>query len=304
MNLIQKYQRLLEQAKWKASAVQWIVLSLLIGIGIGVMSFALIEMFDLPVSPLIAIVVGFTCFDAVIAWPYLKALKRIQSIEENMPDAFKQISDTLKAGGTFEYALRGIATAEYGALTEEMNGVLRKISEGENLENSLRGFAEKIDSKLVKRSVNIIIDSVQSGAGLADVLDKIADDIRAIYRINQERKTTTLMQVLFLIAAGAVVAPLVFGMVSSIVGFLIKAIVTGTKLSAAETAAAMATRELIMLLMQLYIAVEAIATSAMIALMREGKASKALLYAPILLLIAYAIYYLALFAVNGMLGGV
>lgn len=304
MGIIKKYQLFLDQARFRASAIQWIGLSLLVGVGVGIVSFAVIELLELPVSSLIAFVVAFTCFDLVIAYPYLKALKRIQSIEENLPDAFKQIGDTLKAGGTFEYALRGVASAEYGALTEEMNDVLRRLSEGENLENSLRGFSDSVDSKLVKRSVNIILDAVQSGAGLADVLDKIADDIRAIYRISQERKTTTLMQVLFLIAAGAVVAPLVFGMVSSIIGFLIMAVVTGVNLSPQATAEALGTRELIMLLMQLYIAVEVIATSAMVALMREGKASKALLYAPILLLMAYTVYYLALFSVNALLGGI
>lgn len=302
MNLIQKYQSYLKQVKWRASALQWIALSLVLGVGAGLLAFAGIELLELPVSNLIAVIVGFAAFDLMIAWPYQKALQRIQSIEENLPDAFKQIADTLKAGGTFEYALRGVATAEYGALTAEMNDVLRRLNEGQNLENSLKGFADSVDSKLVKRSVNIIIDSVQSGAGLADILDKIADDINAIYRIKQERKSTTLLQVLFLIAASAVVAPLVLGMVSSIIGFLIQAIVSGTKLSAAETAEALATRELIMNLMQAYLAIEVIATSAMISLMRDGRAGKAVLYAPIVLLIAYAVYYFALFAVNALLG--
>lgn len=303
MNLIKKYQKILDQAKWKPTAVQWIILAVLIGAGIGILSFALIQLMKLPISQLMSFVIAFTCLDLVLAWPYLKALKRIQSIEENLPDAFKQIGDTLRAGGTFEYALREAAESEYGALTEEIKDMMRKINEGDNLENALNNFAKGIDSLLVKRSINIMINAVQSGAGLADVLDKIADDMRELYRIGQERKATTLMQVLFMVAAGAVVAPLVFGMVSSIIGFLIKAIVVGVKLSAAKTAETMATRELIMLLIQAYIGIEAIACSAMMALMREGKIGKTLLYAPILLLIAYIVYYLALFAVNAMLLG-
>ena len=247
---------------------------------------------------------AFVVLDIVIAYPYLLALKRISSIEENLPDAFKQIGDTLKAGGTFEYALRGISTAEYGALSEEIDNILRRLQEGENLENSLKGFSQDVDSKLVKRSVNIIIDSVKSGAGLADVLDKISDDIRALHRIDQERKAGTIMQVLFLVSASSFVAPLILGMVSSILAFLIVAVATGADLTKKQLTEAIATKDLIVTLMQVYIFVEVVASAAMITMMREGKATRALIYIPILLLIAYVIYYLAVYIVNAMLGGI
>ena len=56
--------------------------------------------------------------------------------------------------------------------------------------------------------------------------------------------------------------------------------------------------------MQVYIFVEVVASAAMITMMREGKATRALIYIPILLLIAYVIYYLAVYIVNAMLGGI
>ena len=72
---------------------------------------------------------------------------------------------------------------------------------------------------MVKRSVTIIIDSVKAGAGLADILDQIADDIRDTNRINHERRSQTLMQVLFMVTAGAMVTPFIFGLISTIVDF-------------------------------------------------------------------------------------
>ena len=57
----------------------------------------------------------------------LKTVERpltINAIEEALPDALKQLSDTLKAGGTYEYALREIATSEYDYLSKEMKNVI------------------------------------------------------------------------------------------------------------------------------------------------------------------------------------
>jgi len=302
MPLLKKYNEYLLSINWKFPMMLWILIAFAAGAGAALFSYSTIALMAMEISPLLSLVIGFVVFDVIISYPYLLAMKRIAVIEENLPDAFKQIGDTLKAGGTFEYALRGVSTAEYGALSEEIDDMLRRLQEGENLENSLKGFAQDVDSKLVKRSVNIIIDSVKSGAGLADVLDKIADDIRALYRIDQERKSGTIMQVLFLVTASALVAPLILGMVSAILSFLIQAVATGADISKKLLLEAIATKNLIVTLMQAYVFIEVVATSAMIAIMREGKVTKALIFMPILLLIAYIVYYLAVYAVTAMLG--
>jgi archaellum biogenesis protein FlaJ (TadC family) len=304
MSILKKYNEYLLSINWKFPMMLWILIAAALAIGAALVSYSTIALMALGISGGLSLVIAFVVFDVVISYPYLLATRRVATIEENLPDAFKQIGDTLKAGGTFEYALRGVSTSEYGALSEEIDNILRRLQEGENLENSLKGFAQDVDSKLVKRSVNIIIDSVKSGAGLADVLDKIADDIRALYRIDQERKAGTIMQVLFLVTASALVAPLILGMVSSILGFLIQAVAAGADITKKQLLEAIATKDLILTLMQAYVFVEVVASSAMIAIMREGKATKALIFMPILLLIAYIVYYLAIYVVTMMLGGV
>jgi len=60
---------------------------------------------------------------------------------------------------------------------------------------------------------------------------------------------------------------------------------------------------MIMLLMQIYLIIEVIASGAMIAITREGKLSKSLIYIPILLLVAFVCYYAALFGSDIFIGG-
>lgn len=300
--IIETYRSYLKQAEFKIPMEVWVAISLGVAISAGVMLFIIITLLRLPISPLMAFIAFMVLADMFLGYPYIKALGRISEIEEALPDALKQMADTLKAGGTYEYALREIATAQYGPLTKEIDLSLRKLEEGENLENSLRGFADRIDSRLIKRSIAVIIDSIKAGAGLAEILDEIAEDIRAMHRIAQERRTETSLQVMFMIAAGSLVAPIILGLVSTIIALFIHA-ASGLGISIAQKAQALSVRDLIILLMQLYLLVEVVASGIMISLMRDGTISKSIIYTPVLLLVSYMVYYASAFVSNIAIGG-
>ncbi len=303
MKLFQKYKKMLKQVKFKFPAELWIIISGALAIGAAVAVITGILLLELPISQVVALVVFLVVIDLMLGYPYVLAMRRINAIETALPDALKQLADTLKSGGTYEYALREISTAEYGPLSEEMENVLRKMEEGENLEDSLNSLSKNVDSRLVRRTMAIINDSIKAGAGLAEVLDEIADDVRAMHRISKERISGTMLQVIFIIAAGSVVAPIIMGMITTVIELLIETsagIVGGKE----EIIEAIAAREYIVTLMQIYLIVEVIASGAMIAMTREGKISKSLIYIPVLLLIAFICYYIALFGSGLMIGGI
>ena len=303
--LVEKYQGFLKQAGLKVDARVFIALAVALAIVFAVLTFFFLSVAGLfDELKIFVAVIPIVALDLFLGYPYLKAMQRIDAIERALPEALKQMADTLNAGGTYEYALREIANAEYGPLAKEMNNVLRKLEEGENLENSLKSFSENIDSRLVSRSIIVIIDSIKAGAGLADVLEEISDDIREIYRIGQERKAKTTMQVMFMVAAGAIVAPLIFGIVSTIISFLVVSASQGLDIGLEARAQAAAVKDLIVLLIQAYIAVEIIAVGFMLSLMRDGKMSKSIIYIPILLLLAFVCYFSAKFLSVGLFGGV
>lgn len=298
----QKYKKMLKDIKFKMPAELWMLISTAISLCAAIATFGLIALLHLAISPLVSLVIFLVVIDTMLGYPYLLAMKRINAIEEALPDALKQLADTLKAGGTYEYAFREISTSEYGPLSKEMENVLRKMEEGENLEDSLNSFSRNVDSTLVKRTIAIINDAIKAGAGLADILDDIADDVRAMHRIARERISGTMLQVIFIVTAGSVVAPIIMGLVTTVVQLLIETS-AGIATSKAMVVEAVATRNTIVTLMQIYLIIEVAASGLMISLTREGKINKSLIYIPVLLLIAFICYYLALFASGMIIGG-
>ena len=317
---LKKYEKYLEQMKLKVDPVLWMFLSFLIALIVGILVFLLLKFLspitdpsqvalgiqDPPLYESMAImifVMFFVVLDLLIGYPYIKGIQRIGDIEKELPEALKQMADILKAGGTYEYALREISHADFGPLTTELENVLRKLEEGENFEDSISTLSYNIDSRLIKRSVTIIIDSVKAGAGLADVLEQIAEDVRDVNRINHERRSQTLMQVLFMVTAGAIVTPFIFGLISTVIYFLITASATLGSVPDNIRIEAVSSRIALLYLLQVYIFVEITASSVMISLMREGKKNKSIIYLPVLLFIGYVIYFISQIISRSLISG-
>lgn len=290
----EKYCEYLREIKWKVKPVYWFSATIILALIAFAFIFALNLLLNLKMSIIIPFIISLTIADLMIGYPYLRAVGRIEAIERELPEALKQMADILKTGGTYEYALTELSKAEIGLLKKEFESVLRKLEEGENIRSAMQVLKDNIDSRTVKRAVTIIVDSIEAGAPMSEVLEDIADDVRESYRIKSERRSLTLMQVLFIVAAGAVVAPFIFGLVTVIIEFLVTTTLKSIALSETQIASSLALKEAIGVLFQTYIFFMVIAVSSMASIMREGKLSKTIIYLPLLLLLAFGIYFIAM----------
>lgn len=301
MGIMKKYAKFLHTADFRIDPLIWIIYCLIAAVIISAIMFFAASYFKLDQANAVGILGFIVVLDLGIGYPYLKAEQRIEETEEILPDALRQMADTLKSGGTYELAIKEVATSDYGPLKIEMNEVLRKLEEGENFENAFKTLSKNVDSRLIQRTVTIITDSIQAGAGLSNVLEQIAEDVRAFYRIAKERKASTSMQVIFMFTAGALIAPMIFGFVATISKILITS--SGMAATAEAKTAATEASAMINLAIQLYIFVETFFSALMMSIMREGKVSKTIIYFPILVLIAYIAYLAASIMSSGFIGG-
>jgi flagellar protein FlaJ len=299
-NIIETYARWMEFSKIKYPLPVWILISfgfaILIAIGVFVIATLLIN--EVTLLPL---AFGLAVLVLLIGYPYMKKESIVDGMEKNFSDALKQMADTLKAGDTYESALREVVEADYGRLSEEMEIALRRLEEGENIETALTGFAEGIDSRLIKRTITIVLDSIKTGASLAEILDEISDDVKDFQKLKDERKANTTMQFMFMIAAGGLIAPIIFGEINAVIGAFTK--ITTQALTPEQLAGAMQTSNTIVVLIQVYLIIEVIGSGAMMSLIREGKLNKSIIYIPLLLLMAFVMYYASSITIKLLLAG-
>ena len=230
---------------------------------------------DLVLGGLLAIMI----FDLAIGYPLYVRDKRIALVEETLPDVLSHMSTTLRAGGTIESALKEVASASYGPISEDLRTMLRRIHEGKTFDEALLDFGKRTESITVQRSLNVVVSAKRTGGGLVEALSSISSDMRQSLRLHKERRATTMIQVLFIVVASNFVAPFIFGLVAGIILFLSSI--------AGESPAMFST---ILFYFKGYLIVAALFSALAASLIRDGTITKTVIYAPILLIISYTIF--------------
>lgn len=171
-------------------------------------------------GPILAMAAFVAILSLIVGIPITIRNNRIASIEKNLPDALKHMALVLKSGGTTEGALEEAANADYGPLSDDLKLGLKRLKEGKSFDEILKDIAMNSGSILFARTSSLIIDARKAGAGLADVMNAISDEARDLIRITRERKSRTMMHVLFLVVSGLLLSPFIFGFTMSIVSFM------------------------------------------------------------------------------------
>jgi len=115
-------------------------------------------------------------------------LRRVRKIDNRFPDFVRDLAESRRAGMTFTKAIMYSSRGNYGVLTPEIQKIARQISWGSSVDNALNAFAKRVNTKLIRRTISLIIEASRSGGNVADVLDAASKDAREIKLIDSERR--------------------------------------------------------------------------------------------------------------------
>ncbi len=226
----------------------------------------------------ISFLITFFAITRVI--PLYLIQQRVGELEEALPDGLRQMSVALKAGVSIDQALEDVADSDYGALSEEFEYTLAQIRRGRSINEALRAMANRAQSELFERAFYLVVEGMERGANLADVLESVASDIREVHTVQRERRAATMQQILFLLAAALFAGPFIAGLVISV----------GESFSSHSGAAGggaaigiggaggTALPDIIPVVIPLYIAIQAAITALAIGVIRYGDMSKGLMF--------------------------
>lgn len=188
-----------------------------------------------------AIIVFFAVFFAVMVLVHfllnLRIYQRRIMIEDVFADYLQIAAANMRAGMTIENALWSSIKKRFGILANEMEEVAKKTMSGQEIGEALQGFSNKYDSPMLTRSVNLIIEGIEAGGEVADLLSKVAWNITETQAMKKEMAASVVSYCIFISFATIIAAPLLFALSTQLLS--ITQIVTGAlDISSLPTAAA------------------------------------------------------------------
>jgi flagellar protein FlaJ len=122
-------------------------------------------------------------------------IRRVRKIDDRFPDFVRDLAESRRAGMTFTKAIMYASKGNYGLLTPEIQIIARQISWGSSVDDALLAFSKRVNTKLICRTISLIIEASKSGGNVADVLDAASKDAREIRFIDSERRANMLSYV-------------------------------------------------------------------------------------------------------------
>jgi tight adherence protein B len=165
----------------------------LIGImgAVSVLAFLMLTVFT-SAEPVVCIVLGIVFgIGGVYTWVNRKAKQRMELLEEQLPDAVELMVRSLRVGHPFSTAIGIVAKEVPDPLGTEFGVIADEAAYGRDVTESLKAFAERMDSQDLRfLSVAVSIQQ-QSGGNLAEILDGLAKVIRARFKLFRRVKAIT-----------------------------------------------------------------------------------------------------------------
>jgi len=237
------------------------------------------------------------------------ANSRIQMIEEVLPDFLTLMSGNIRSGLTTERALLLSARKEFGILTKEIDKAAKLMITGVPFTDAFMAMTGKINSEVFAKTVRLIVEGVRSGGNLAELLDNTANDIRKFGAIRKEVSATVLSYQLFMLAAVAIGAPLLYAvstfLVDAITRIKSKALISAV--GASNYFPMFQSTNTVDPQMVFFFAIFSICMSAILGslaagVISKGKESDGFTYVPFVILISVSIFLVGRFILETFLG--
>jgi tight adherence protein B len=115
--------------------------------------------------------------------------RRIQEIEEQLPDAIDVIKRSVRAGHPFIAANRLVGEDMEGAIGKEFAITAADFAYGSDPRAALLGLVSRVPSMTLMGFVTAVLIQRETGGNLAEILENISQVIRARYRFQRKIRT-------------------------------------------------------------------------------------------------------------------
>ena len=223
--------------------------------------------------------------------------KRAAVAEEMLPDVLRLISSNLRAGIIPERAFIMSARAEFGPLSEQIKEAGKALIVGESIDKAFKIIPQKINSSLLRKTINLIVEGVKKGGNLAPLLEHLAEDIKGSLMLRKDIKAHVTSYTMFIFLAIGVGSPILYAasifLTETLIG--LSTILPTDTISSGMLSFSLVgvnlTADFIFWYSVVLMIVAAIFGGILIGLIQEGKEFAGVKYVPILTVLELGIFY-------------
>jgi Flp pilus assembly protein TadB len=259
------------------------------------------------VFPLLLVIIAIL----FLAFLDMRIYKRKKEIEEVFPDFLQLTSSNISAGMPVDKALWYAVRPNFGVLAKEIEKVAKDTLTGKDLSLALKDFAEKYDSKTIRRSISLINEGMAAGGEMSALLSKISIDIEETKIMKQEMAASVTTYVIFITFATIVASPLLFGLSFQLVN-IIKDIAGGMStlssggggffsLSFSADAIKMSDFQIFVYTM---LVISSFFSAAIISAIKKGKVRDGLSQIPIFIIVSIVVFTISYMVMGSIFSGI
>ena len=138
------------------------------------------------------IVVGIAMgVGGVFFWVNRTAKKRMALLEEQLPDSIELMVRSLRVGHPFSTAIGIVAKEIPDPLGSEFGVISDEAAYGRDVSESLKAFAERMDSQDLRFLAVAVSIQQQSGGNLAEILEGLSKVVRARFKLFRRVRAIT-----------------------------------------------------------------------------------------------------------------
>ena len=169
-------------------------------------------------------VISFTSYILILLTYFFqinsKYKKAQDNIEKDLPEFIDALVSNLKGGISLERGMIKSVRPEQKDLLKEVTLMNEKIMMGKTTLQVLREFKERYDSEILSRTIFLIEEGLRGGGNLSKPLERISQNLKRIYMLNDEIKGSAGGFAIIIQAISIAVAPLLFALALTLLTFI------------------------------------------------------------------------------------
>lgn len=237
--------------------------------------------------------------------------QRKKEIEAVFPDFLQLAAANINAGMPIDRALWFALRPRFGILAKEMQEVAKATMIGEKLDVALLKFSNKYESITITRALNLLLEGLESGGEVGDLLVKVSTNMRDTEILKKEMASSVTTYVIFILFATLGAAPFLFGLTTELI-VIMSSIISNIAVGAGGSSfgGGMMTLSGTSISVTDYqiFAVTSICMSSffaaiLISVIQKGNAKESLKKIPVYMIIGLVNYFIAFKILNVFLGG-